>query len=133
MAFLGGLDLPGMFVGAVPKSECAAVEHLALEVDAFDPIVMCADRRAGSAYSTKLEGLLDPLTTLGKSVSLFMVSQLQPPLPEGVTHMDDLALLLSPYRVGASNGGLNVKGGMGRDGMRCALPVRFSYVQRLIF
>lgn len=79
----------------------ASAKVLDVALDAFELIVMCTPRDH-DGYRLLLERFRLAALDLHFGLVGIMTST-HPPLPEGVTHWDDLALLVSPDRVRRAN------------------------------
>ncbi len=79
------------------------LQLLEVTLGAVEPVVLCGPRN-GAAYGTMFQGWLAVQGTVSVALAALLTSR-GPALPEGVTHMDDLALLNSPYRVRAREKG----------------------------
>ncbi len=92
--------------GAAPtpvKQMEATFKLLALTLNAVEPIIVSTPQNHIS------DGCRYMYTALGVADQAYWPLRLimyntHPPLPDGVTHWDDLALLLSPYRVRCATG-----------------------------
>ncbi len=82
----------------------SGVRHLNLVIDALEPFVTPSAPLKDARYRLLYERFR--LATPEHKYGLVAITcNSYPPLPEGVTHWDDLNLLLSPYKVRAGGGG----------------------------
>lgn len=87
---------------AMGSDPAAALRLLTATLDAVEPITMCAPRNHGS-YGLMYQSCLRINDRLKVALGCLQLSS-EPPLPEGVTHWDDLALLNSPHKVCVKTG-----------------------------